>query len=151
MKSLTLIVLSITITLFSMSCNNQPNTVNQDKHAESESEMSESSIITLNNGEKWPVNEEMKPFILEAETILNDYITNKSADYQTLAAQLLEKNSGLIRNCTMQGQAHDELHNWLFPHMELIEALGGTQNVEDAQALISQMKKSFETYHQYFQ
>lgn len=107
--------------------------------------------IRLNNGEKWLVNEEMKPFILEAENILTEYINNNLSDYKTLAEQLKEKNSGLIKSCTMKGESHDELHKWLYPHIELIESLSKAESTEEASEIIANLQASFLTYNQYFQ
>ncbi len=104
--------------------------------------------IELNNGEKWQVNAEMIPFVTEGEQILNDYTGD---DYKVLAAQLKEKNSGLIKSCTMDGKSHDELHKWLHPHLELVEALDTAENPEGANVVIADLKKSFEMYHTYFQ
>lgn len=109
-----------------------------------------SEKVELYNGQKWMVNEEMKPFILESETVLNEYIQAESNDYTTLAAHLKEKNSGLIKSCTMKGESHDELHKWLYPHIQLIESLAKAENVPDANAIIAQLKTSFKTYHNYF-
>ena len=111
----------------------------------------ESEAIELNNGEKWVVNEEMKPFILDAEKIMNQHIESQSHDYQTLATQLKEKNSGLIKSCTMKGESHDELHKWLYPHIELIESLSKAESTEQANKFITDLQASFSTYNQYFQ
>lgn len=111
----------------------------------------ESEALKLNSGTKWIVNEEMKPFILEAEGILNQYIESKSQDYQNLAAQLKEKNSGLIKSCTMKGESHDELHKWLYPHIELIESLSKAESTEQANKFITDLQASFSTYNQHFQ
>ncbi len=97
------------------------------------------------------MNPEMSPYILESETILNNYTQTKSNNYKQLAEQLADKNSGLINSCTMKGESHDELHKWLHPHMELIESLSNAKNSETAQTLILELQKSFETYHMYFQ
>ena len=111
----------------------------------------ESKALKLNSGVKWVVNEEMKPFILEAESILNQHIKSQSQDYQALAAQLKEKNSGLIKSCTMKGESHDELHKWLHPHIELIESLSNAETAEEANKIITHLQTSFSTYNQYFQ
>jgi len=108
----------------------------------------ESEEIELNSGEKWQVNTEMTPFILEGEQILGGHA---DGDYKVLAAQLKDKNSGLIKSCTMDGKSHDELHKWLHPHLELVEALNEAQTPEAADLIIANLKKSFETYHTYFQ
>jgi hypothetical protein len=89
-----------------------------DKHNDDDND--ESQTIELNNGEKWKVNAEMIPHILEGEEILAKY---DNTDYKTLAKQLKEKNSGLIKSCTIEGKSHDELHKWLHPHIELITTL----------------------------
>ncbi len=97
------------------------------------------------------MNEEMKPHVHEAKAILNQYTASQSEDYKTLAAQLKEKNSGLIKSCTMEGESHDELHKWLHPHMELIESLSKAESSKEASEIIADLQASFATYDQYFQ
>lgn len=131
-------------------CNNSTNSDKAiDDHSSHSSENAAASI-ELNNGEKWSVNEEMKPFIQESETILAEYVENDFTDYQNLASQLKEKNSALISSCTMQGKSHDELHKWLHPHMKLIDNLANAQSAEDAERIVAELEVSFETYNQYF-
>lgn len=149
------IAAAMVISSFMVSCGNstdnkskeQKETISQDEH----SHANKSETLKLNNGEKWVVNEEMKPFILEAENILNQYATNQSEDYKTLATQLKEKNSGLIKSCSMKGESHDELHKWLYPHIELIESLSKAESTEEASEIIVNLHASFLTYNQYFQ
>ena len=125
------------ITLMVMSCNNFSENHN---HGE--------ISIELNNGEKWRVNEDMKPFILEAENVLNQY---SNGDYEELADQLKDKNKGLIKSCTMSGKSHEELHKWLHPHMQLIEKLDDAESKEEADKVIVDLKKSFKIYNTNFQ
>lgn len=127
--------------------NNQTKAVEHNEHHHDD----ESKALQLNSGEKWVVNEEMKPFILKAEEILNQYLESESHDYQTLATQLKEENSGLIKSCTMIGESHDELHKWLYPHIELIESLSKAESTEQANKIITDLQASFSTYNQYFQ
>lgn len=138
-------------TLAIYGCNSQVKTERNESHSAHESDYSESENMQLNQGKKWLVNEEMKPFILESETILNDYIKSNSSDFRTLAEQLKEKNSGLIKSCTMKGESHDELHKWLHPHMDLIKSLANEENAESAASVVKKLTESFETYHKYFQ
>ncbi|MBK8699281.1 MAG: hypothetical protein IPN29_06915 [Saprospiraceae bacterium] len=70
--------------------NNQADVIEHNEHYHDD----ESEALKLNSGEKWVVNEEMKPFILEAEGILNQYIESQFQDFQTLAAQLKKKIMG---------------------------------------------------------
>lgn len=136
---------------FVWGCGNQTKTDMKDDHSGHQNHTPDSVGIKLNHGEKWLVNNEMKPFVQESEAILNEYLDKKKTDYQVLSMQLKEKNTGLIKSCTMDGESHEELHKWLHPHMELIKALEQEKDTEKAQTLIQDLKKSFETYHLYFQ
>ncbi len=136
MKFYTLTSLII-IALFTISCNNASNHTHD-----------EAIAIELENGQKWKVNSEMSPFILEGQKLLNEY---NNDDYITLAKQLKEKNNSLIKSCTMGGKSHDELHKWLHPHIELVDALGKADTKQNADELIMKLKKSFEVYNQHFQ
>lgn len=142
-------LLVIVVYLLTISCGNHINT--DENHSSRQKNESATGIINLNNGERWMVNEEMQPFIRKSERVLDEYDKSESSDYKTLAVQLKKQNSALIKSCTMKGESHDELHKWLHPHMELIEALEQAENLDEAEAIVSKLEKSFETYHQYFQ
>lgn len=110
-----------------------------------------SEEIELNGGEKWAVNDEMKPFIQEAEEALNSFEANEPTDYHQLASLLKEKNTALINSCTMEGKSHDELHKWLHPHLELVEELTNSEEAAHSGEIVQKLEASFEKYHQYFQ
>lgn len=107
--------------------------------------------IALNNGEKWLVNEEMKPFVQEGETFVKAYAESGDEDYLSLAENVAEQNNQLISSCTMQGVSHDELHKWLHPHLELTNALSEAKNVEEANHIVEELEASYAMYHEYFQ
>ncbi|MBB4118998.1 Skp family chaperone for outer membrane proteins [Mesonia hippocampi] len=109
------------------------------------------SDINLNNGEKWTVNNEMKPHIEKGNALLDSFISQQDKDYLGLAKNLKAQNKALIKSCTMKGESHDELHKWLNPHMELIEALSNTKNDKDATLIVAKLENSFKTYNTYFQ
>ena len=108
------------------------------------------SDINLNNGEKWKVNAEMKPHIEKGNELLTEFISNKDKDYQKLAENLKTQNNSLIQSCTMKGESHDELHKWLHPHIELTQKLSNAHSTSEAEEIISQLEKSFNTYQNYF-
>lgn len=107
--------------------------------------------IELNNGQKWKVNEEMKPHIEKGRELLNAYLADGSTDHEQLAEDLQEQNSKLIKSCTMDGKAHDELHNWLHPHLELVKTLRDAETEDEAAKTINELKASYELYDQYFE
>lgn len=146
MKAILIPLLSVYI-LFSCQSSNQED--NQQEIVIKESHVN--ATLELNNGEKWEVNEEMKPLILRSADILSTYQSNNAMNHQELAIQLKEQNTALIKNCSMQGQAHDALHKWLLPHMNLIERLHKAENDENASEIIEELQISFTTFNTYFQ
>lgn len=108
--------------------------------------------LQLNDGKKWKVNEEMVPIIKNAESALENYSTSNSTndDYLALAEQLRMSNDQLMGACTMQGEAHEQLHHWLHPNMELINALTAGKSDQENKNLVAAIQHSYELYHQYF-
>ena len=135
------------------SCNNstEKSTTHQETENHAERHYDENSEgIELNSGEKWLVNEEMKPFVLKGEELVNAYIQDGKADYKTLAEQLKDQNSQLIKSCTMDGKSHDELHKWLHPHLEIVKALENETDATKANEVVQQLQSSYQKYHLYF-
>ncbi|MCZ2102314.1 MAG: hypothetical protein LC107_12360 [Chitinophagales bacterium] len=139
-----------------LSCGNKPN---QEANSQQDVELSDleldhsaiSGDIELENGQKWAVNEEMKPFILNGEQLILNYIANEDTDYEKLAKGLVTENGNLIRSCTMQGKSHEELHKWLNPHILLTEDLEDAESSETAIFIVKKLAESYQMYHNYFQ
>lgn len=135
------------------SCNNSAEkpAMQEEKAVPMETQHEESAeAIELNNGEKWEVNAEMKPFILKGEDLVNTYIKNGDTDYKNLAEQLKQLNGQLIESCTMEGKSHDELHKWLHPHLGIVETLEAETDASRANEIVSRLQKSYEEFHLYF-
>lgn len=125
------------------------------KHQEEETHAThlhneDAATIELNNGEKWTVNEEMKPFVVKSSDLVNTYIQNNQTDYKTLASQLKDQNNQLIKSCTMKGKSHDELHKWLLPHLELVKELENSSDEHKAKEVVLKLQQSNDAYHQCF-
>lgn len=143
-------LLGISSLLF-LSCNNSPKTTTEEETTHTEHYHNENSeAIELDNGEKWVVNEEMKPFILKGTELVTTFIQENNSDYKTLAKQLKDQNSQLIRSCTMTGKSHDELHKWLHPHLELVQELAEATDHEQAKNQVLKLEASYQEYHKYF-
>lgn len=129
---------------------NVEDTISHEDHAtEEQSETSE--VIQLNNGQKWSVNPEMKPFLLKGEELVKSFSGVTLTDYQTLASNLKAQDDNLIKSCTMKGESHEQLHKWLHPHLELVEQLSGAKDLDHSKDLLNQLKSSYSTFDQYFQ
>lgn len=106
--------------------------------------------LKLNDGERWEINKEMVKPIERAEAALAQFQEVKATHYDLLAEALWEQNNELIQSCTMEGEAHDELHKWLYPHMQLIDKLSKAEQLDEQKRLISELEESFELFHEYF-
>jgi hypothetical protein len=136
-----------------MSCENETQSSHDMEHTkdvehtdekETNHSEEESVSISLNDGEKWKVNEEMLPHIKKSEAVFNSF---EGDDYQKLSKDMMMHTNNLIQSCTMDGKSHDELHKWLHPHLELIKALG---NKGEGAEKYAELKHSFEVFHKYF-
>ncbi|MCO5249731.1 MAG: hypothetical protein M9887_12375 [Chitinophagales bacterium] len=166
MKKIEIVFLSffMGIFLFACSSNNQQSADehhedahhehihhHDDEDHEHEHHAEDNEAIELNDGEKWVINQEMKPFIDNEQKLINEYIRQEDKDYKALADKLDQENKSLIKSCTMNGKAHEELHKWLHPHLELIKKLKETDDEHIAEHIVGELKASFSNFEKYFQ
>ncbi|NCP45301.1 MAG: hypothetical protein COW67_10845 [Flavobacteriales bacterium CG18_big_fil_WC_8_21_14_2_50_32_9] len=88
--------------------------------------------LRLNNGSKWIANPETITGINNMIAILGNPVEEERVIlYVARGQQLMEEFKLLVANCTMTGEAHDQLHNYISPLKEKIELLS---NCEDTTA-----------------
>lgn len=73
------------------------------------------------------------------------------AEYISLSEKLKNNIDLLTSNCTMKGQAHDELHKWLLPYIDSVKELSEAKDETTASAQLLKVKKSFAQFNEYFQ
>mgnify|MGYP003592189469 FL=1 len=149
------IILIPAIALFLFSCGNASNEKSEDlseieTHDEHHHDH-ESEAIELNNGEKWTVDANMLTHIRTMENDVISFAKVEQKDYKVLSEKLQASIDLLTSNCTMTGQAHDELHKWLLPYMDLVEELSEAINEAEALQQFENIQTSFTTFNQYFQ
>ncbi len=147
------LLIAVTVSFAFAACNH---TSHENEHShetvthQEEHHGDDTTPLELNNGEKWAVNEEMKPYVLKGREIVTAFVQSNGTDYAKLAKDIAEQNDHLIQSCTMKGKSHDELHKWLHPHLELVEELSKTTDVTKAKELVAQLGKSYQEYDKYF-
>ena len=119
---------------------------NNDHHHDDESE-----AIELNNGEKWQVDANMITHIRNMENDIISFAKVEQKDYTSLSNKLQSNIDLLTSNCTMKGKAHDELHKWLLPYIDLVKELSEAKNETEATKQFENIQISFTTFNQYFQ
>ena len=135
-------------TLFLFSCNNKTEQEVKEEVPTVATELHEhvtDEPLQLNDGQKWKVDDNMMAHITAMEKDIASL--DKPEDFNKLSENL-NKNLGLLTsNCTMKGQAHDELHKWLLPYIDLVEAFSTDKSADNFSAI----KNSFSTFNTYFQ
>ncbi|MBK7467314.1 MAG: hypothetical protein IPJ43_11085 [Saprospiraceae bacterium] len=107
--------------------------------------------LQLNNGQKWKVDEKMLVYIRNMESDILDFSNTDQKDFNILTEKLQSNIDLLTSNCTMKGDAHDALHKWLLPYIEIVNTLSETKNATEASTQFENIQTLFSTFNQYFQ
>jgi hypothetical protein len=137
MKALLSVLLIVT---FTIGCQNEP----ESSHANME------GPIVLDDGNKWEVPAEMMKHIKTMEFDAKFFNDSTLQGHAALAGKLKATLDELTSNCTMKGQGHDELHKWLLPHIDNVDAYMQMTNLDSATAKLEEIKASFDLVNDNF-
>ena len=135
------------IVLFLFSCNTKSKEEKTTEIKMEEHQHSDSEAIQLNEGKKWKVDDNMMLHIRNMEKDVMNFNSENNKNYPLLANKLKSNIDLLTSNCTMKGEAHDELHKWLVPYIELVDKF----SKEKSKNQFIEIQHSFKTFNQYFQ
>lgn len=134
----------ISITLMTISCTNQ-----SDSKENSESDKNTYNIELVNN-EKWEVNKEMMVHIKNMKSDIEAASIQSNPNYVELGSKLNTHIGLLTSNCTMTGKAHDELHKWLLPFIDLVKELNAANSKEEQKQSFEAIQESMNEFNTYF-
>lgn len=149
-KILTLLI----VPTFFFACNQS---VEKEEIVEDETEhkhADHSDKINLNEGKKWKVDPEMLEIIQKMKSDIVTFSSGKESelkDYQELSDKIQTNIEELTSSCTMTGQAHDELHKWLLPFIELAGEFEECSEMHAAKEIHLALKESFVEFEVYFE
>lgn len=107
--------------------------------------------IQLDNGSKWRANSESTIGVNNMKKHIKDQSLKSVEDYHHLAALLNEEKNYVVKECTMEGASHDNLHVFLHPLIEKIDALGKVENKTEGAELVKSIEGNLDGYFDYFQ
>ncbi len=84
--------------------------------------------LTFDNSNKWLVNLETHEGVKNMDSILKEFESENAKDYEELGDNLSKQTSYIIKNCTMTGESHDQLHVVLVPMLDEISVLRESNN-----------------------
>lgn len=131
-----------------------------DDHAEGHSEAEEglhaildnswTNEIEMNSGEKWEANAETTEGVKNMLTLIDESKTDTLEDYHNLGSKLNDEKNFIIKECTMEGPSHDNLHVFLHPLVDKVAALQNSKSTAEAEEIIESMKVNLQKYYDYF-
>jgi len=111
-------------------------------------------VLELNNGERWVVSPPMLVPVRRMQQRIATAVepgAPATLDHAVLADSLFVDIDALVVGCTMEGKAHAELHDWLMPHMQLVQDLEKTTDTAQARTILKQLAASSVEFDRYFQ
>ncbi len=116
-----------------------------------ESPSGEEGAVVASTNTKWKIDGEMMVHLRTAEQAVAGFSASEGADYAALAVELQEALELLTSNCTMTGAAHDALHVWLVPYMELVGNLGDAKDEASSEQVFGSLEAAFKEFNLSFE
>lgn len=131
------------------SCNNASS--NEEVQSEQAVSSSNPHGIELINNKKWVVAPNMMKRIQIFATDIQEFDGTTVEEYKALSDRLTENLSILTSNCTMTGQAHDELHKWLLPFLDTSRTFAKESKLSEMEETVAKLKSEIDIFGQYFE
>ncbi len=149
MKSNQLIIALFMV--LTISCKTEPNIEKQILVKPVEIEKTDVAELKLNNGEKWLANAETHEGIYTMNSIIKTFKNGEEKNYRLLGEHLSEQSSYIIKNCTMKGEPHDQLHVVLVPMLDEITIFKESDNDREASIALMRLENLIVEYFNHFE
>ena len=106
--------------------------------------------MSLNNGTKWEANLETTSGVADMAKLIVETKTISVEDYRNLGNALNEVKNNIVKECTMTGASHDNLHVFLHPLIQKIELLQKTDDTETGAKIKESINGHLKSYYTYF-
>lgn len=139
-----------------ISCNNQQQTPEQQAAEVIEQHAHEKIPVTLQlkeNGDKWEADEPTHNNVQTLSKLAADFKSggDTSLEGYLKAGDTLQAGIGqLVKDCKMKGAAHEALHLWLEPLIEIVKELNESKDVAAASQNFSNADQQIQLYYDYF-
>jgi hypothetical protein len=120
------------------------------KQKQSENQIENAAVLQLDNGVKWKTDAVTKNNVAALKQVITDSTLNSAPG--RLASALQDRLDTLVNQCTMQGQAHEALHQWLQPVIHSVKELKENGEKEsEKQEAVTAIRKALDDFDKYFE
>ena len=102
--------------------------------------------VQLDNGKRWKANLETTQGIAAMSAILDEHAKKPMAK-SVLKEKLEAEFQMIFQKCTMTGEAHNQLHNYLIPLHKMLSAMDESSGEKE----IGAMRDHLQAYRKYFE
>lgn len=106
--------------------------------------------MVLNNGMKWEANLETTSGVATMSKLIKETKTFSIEDYRNMGNTLNEVKNNIVKECTMTGASHDNLHVFLHSLIQKIELLQKTDNTDAVVKIKQSINGHLKSYYTYF-
>ncbi len=151
-KNYPAIVISLFITLLVFGDNERviaADTEHRHEHSEHASKDMANKLI-LNNGDRWEMDNHTRMMSSKMEKTFFSTDHSNQASLNALGSKLETQLGELISGCTMDGEAHNQLHIFLSDYGPAVKNLANAKDYEAARSLAIKIKGKLEVYKTHF-
>jgi hypothetical protein len=124
--------------------------VSKDTVTHHEKHHQKASEVSLDNGNKWVANPETTEGINKMKALVAGYDQQTEGNYSSLKENLETEFNLILQKCTMTGDAHEQLHNYLLPMTEMFKNLN-SEDMHVRKEAVDELKQHLNAYDNYFQ
>ena len=106
--------------------------------------------IALDNGSKWEANVETTMGVAAMTKLIAEAKTSTKEDYNKLGNGLNDLKNIIVKECTMTGASHDNLHVFLHPLIDKIELLQNAATADEGAKIKANITEHLQGYYSYF-
>lgn len=152
MKKTTLLTVAIIAVTVTISCGKKTEKKQEKIKTEVVKESHESEgVLKLNNGNLWLANTETTQGISNMIALMNDFSDKENVEgYATLKENLESEFGTIITECSMIGEPHNQLHNYIIPMKPLFKRLASS-DLNSCKENYNALNKHLLEYSNYFE
>lgn len=143
-------LLYVVLVVLFVNCKNKTSNNSTEQSETKEISILDTLELKLDNGNKWIANLETHIGVKKMDSIITDFKVKDTKDFLSLGTALSHQTSYVIKNCSMKGEPHEQLHVVLVPMLDEITILKEDHNEAVKHKAVSTLEKLIIDYFNHF-
>ena len=147
-KSISVILISLSLSLFTFGLH-AADEAHSHGHSKHSGEVAASGL-SLNSGDRWEMDDHTRKMSSKMQETFFGADHSNQASLNAMGVQLEAQLNDLINGCTMDGEAHAQLHVFLSDYIPNVKNLAMAEDYDTARSSAIKLKGNLETYKKHF-